>query len=338
MEKFNSLLIKGIDNPQGAAFCGPQIAQIDLTGCCNNSCIGCWVHSPYIKTAPSDKNITLPFNKIKELIEDLAILNTEEIFLSGAGEPFMHPDILRVLRLIKGKGMRVNIITNGTLLEQAGIEKLLDIGVDKITVSAWAAAPETYVKTHPGRNAADFLKIESGLKKIQTLKNQASRSLPHIRLYNVICNLNYREINAMVDFALDVGAEFIEFQVIDTLPDETGFLALSSAELYKIREQFLFLARRCDLYFKELSIFNPVTGKDKELKEFPQRFIKIPAGFFLKERINYSNDDTKEAVRSLICPMQAATDPCATNPFYDPANNEKCCVKYRQPQDKYRSK
>jgi len=63
MEKLNELILKGVEDGK-RAFIGPRIVQIDLTGKCNNDCIGCWVHSPFIKNPPRDKNLTLLFEII----------------------------------------------------------------------------------------------------------------------------------------------------------------------------------------------------------------------------------------------------------------------------------
>ena len=91
MAKLNCEVLKGIQDGMWA-YKGPRVVQLDLTGRCNNQCVGCWVHSPHVKNPPRDKNVTLPFEEARRLIEELALMGTEEIILSGAGEPFLHPD------------------------------------------------------------------------------------------------------------------------------------------------------------------------------------------------------------------------------------------------------
>src|SRR3989338_7274756 len=144
MEKINDVVFRGIKDER-RAFIGPRIVQIYLTGRCDNSCVGCWVHSPYIKDAPRDKNVILPFGKVKILVEELSRLGTEEIYLSGAGEPFLHPNIMEVIECIKRHKMRLNIVTNFTFINQGVFERLIALEVDLLTVSVWAGEAETYI-------------------------------------------------------------------------------------------------------------------------------------------------------------------------------------------------
>ena len=84
------------------------------------------MHSPFIKNPPRDKNLSLPFAKAKTLIEDLSRLGTKEIYLSGAGEPFLHSDIIEIIELIKMKELKLNIITNFTLIDEGRAKGLID--------------------------------------------------------------------------------------------------------------------------------------------------------------------------------------------------------------------
>ncbi len=322
--KVNQSALKGIMDGR-RAFTGPGIVQIDLTGKCNNNCIGCWVHSSFIKNPPRDKNLSLPFAKVKTLIEDLSRSGTEEIFLSGAGEPFLHPDIIEIIELIKMKELKLNIITNFTLIDEERAKRLIDLGVDMITASIWAATPETYIETHPGKTEVDFYKIKNSLKRLSRLKTKGNKYLPHIKIYNVICNLNYREIQQMIDFALDTQVESIEFQVMDIIKDETSFLALSDQQVKDIKEQFDALTKHRDLYFKELGLLDFKTqkvAKDKELREFPGRFIRIYPNFFLKEWLKDKDGVGKEAMHSLRCPEGFSTLPTKVNPLINEVDNK----------------
>lgn len=322
MEKLNELILKGVEDGK-RAFIGPRIVQIDLTGKCNNDCIGCWVHSPFIKNPPRDRNLTLPFAKVKKLIEDLSHLGTEEIFLSGAGEPFLHPNILDIIELIKTKGLPLNIITNFTLIDEEKARRLIDLGVDMVTASIWAALPETYIKTHQSKTEEDFYKIKDSVRRLSQLKIKENKYLPRIKIYNVICNQNYKEIQQMIDFALDTQVEFIEFQTMDIIKGETSFLALSDEQVKEIKEQFDTLTERRDLYFKDLGLFDFKAPKEVELKEFSGRFMNVPGGFFLSEEIKEqkNQNDNPEVSHWMTCPKGISTKPSVLNPICDKENN-----------------
>ncbi|MFA7283786.1 MAG: radical SAM protein, partial [Candidatus Omnitrophota bacterium] len=323
MVRLDKKIFKGIEDGQ-RAFKGPQIVQIDLTGFCNNDCIGCWVHSPLVKNPPRDKNVVLSFQKIRGLIDSLFALGTQEIFLSGAGDPFMHPEIMEIIKLIKKRGFKLNIITNMLLLDEQKARKIVDAGVDLITSSVWAGTGEGYVKTHPGKSEKDFKTIGDNLKALVRQKELKRRFLPRVKVYNVICNLNYQEIRAMVNFAFSCRVDSVEFQVMDLIPEDTSFLALSAEHICQIKEQFDSLLEHDKLYFRrELLQFNSLCGNTPELKEFPGRFLMLPEGFsiFNGRRISLSRDPEEEVYKSIICPKGEISG-CTLNNFScDEANN-----------------
>ncbi|MBL7069184.1 MAG: radical SAM protein [Candidatus Omnitrophica bacterium] len=232
------LMMDGIKNGR-KAFRGPHTAQIDLTDRCNNNCIGCWVHSPFIeKRLFFKKERELPFSLVKKVINELHQLGTKEIFLSGSGEPFLYPNIREVIGLIKSSQMRLNIITNATLIDKDFSEMLIDLKVDLITASIWAGSADTYVATHPGKNRSDFEKVKGNLNTLAFYKRRFDSYFPHVKIYNVICSRNYDDLEQMVDFAREVNADSVEFQVVDTVEKKTGFLALGETQAKKIFDQF----------------------------------------------------------------------------------------------------
>ena len=101
------------------AFIGPELVQIDLTNSCNNDCIGCWCRSPLLcdRIIPFDiEKQTLPLGLVKKFLADCAAMGTTNIYLAGGGEPFMHPDIMEIIRHIKKLGLACHINTNFTIV------------------------------------------------------------------------------------------------------------------------------------------------------------------------------------------------------------------------------
>ncbi|MBN1493734.1 MAG: radical SAM protein, partial [Candidatus Omnitrophica bacterium] len=193
------------------AFIGPSIIQLDLTNDCNNDCIACWCNSPLLeekRLTGTIKSMHLSFEKVKEVIDDAARLGTQEIFLSGGGEPFMHPNIMDIITYIKSKGLIVHINTNFTLLDEATIRTIVEHGVDFMTVSLWAGSPKVYSDTHPNKTEDDFRRIERLLKYVQCLRTP--NAPPHVKLYHVISNINYRDLAMMYDIAVRTESESVE--------------------------------------------------------------------------------------------------------------------------------
>jgi MoaA/NifB/PqqE/SkfB family radical SAM enzyme len=319
MESINPLIFKGIQTDR-TAFSGPKTIQIDITGKCNNNCIGCWVHSPYIKDPPRDKNKEIPFKIIERLINELAAIGTQEVFLAGSGEPLLHPQIMQIISLIKKSGLKLNIITNTLLLTEKISKLLVDSQVEMITASIWAGNDQSYVRTHPGKKSKDFYTIRDNLCFLDRLKSERKVFLPKVKIYNVICNLNYEDIERMIDFSLDVGAQEVEFQLVDTIEGQTSFLALSVNQINKIKDQLISLQKRPDVFFKDL-VLSSRGKKEKELIEFPGRFCRGPQGFLLNESMEVGSDETEYIIRSLTCKNNSNTSCSVGNPLINEFTN-----------------
>ncbi|NQT28457.1 MAG: radical SAM protein, partial [Candidatus Omnitrophica bacterium] len=231
------------------AFRGPHIVQIDLTDKCNNTCIGCWIHSPLTsrKEFLAKGGKQLPFWMVKKLINDLYSIGTREIILSGSGEPFLYPEIKEVIRIIKSKNIYLNIITSAASINEEIAELLVKSKVDLITASIWAGNSETYTLTHPGKTAADFEKVADNLIRLSFNKKKRSFLKPHLKLYNVICSKNFNDIEGMVEFAKLVDGDSIEFQVVDIIYGKTDILSLTETDRERIAEQLEKIRKRNDL-------------------------------------------------------------------------------------------
>lgn len=231
------------------SYCGPHTVQIDLTDKCNSTCIGCWVHSPLVKKEEifPEGHKELDFNLVKKLIKQLYKVGTREIILSGSGEPFLYSKIKEVVKIVKSKGIYLNIITNVTLINEEMAMLLVKCKVDLITASIWAGNSAVYASTHPGKTAADFEKITNGLTKLAFYKKKWNSLSPHLKLYNVICGKNCHDIENMVEFAKEVDGDSVEFQVVDIIPDKTESLSLASEDRERIVRQLEKIRERDDL-------------------------------------------------------------------------------------------
>lgn len=258
-------------------FAGPRILELDLANNCNLNCVGCWCHSDLLKEkklSGEKKRLKLEFELVKKLLTDAREMGAEKIQLAGAGEPFMHPSIMEILELAKSLGFYTNVITNFTLIDEKRAEKLVEIGVDMITVSLWAGSTKTYLKTHPNQRASSFKRIKDVLTYIHDLKEKRGTYKPHIKIYNVISTLNADGISDMVDFALDVMVDYIEFTPIDIVKGYTDSLALTGDDRKVILEQMDGLLAHPD--FLELDPNKPSRDRakvDSEKQEFA-RFVK----------------------------------------------------------------
>jgi MoaA/NifB/PqqE/SkfB family radical SAM enzyme len=140
-------------------------------------------------------------------------LGTKRIRFTGGGEPFMHPKIMKLIEYTKLKGLICCLTTNFSLLNKEQVGDLIKLEVDELGISLWASNKGTYHKTHPGVLADTFDKIKENLMILTNEK----KDKPFVTLCNVICNLNYLEVEEMFRFACQMKVDGIYFTLIDTL-------------------------------------------------------------------------------------------------------------------------
>ncbi|MCM2326072.1 MAG: radical SAM protein, partial [Candidatus Woesearchaeota archaeon] len=235
---------------------GPYSVHLDITNHCNNDCISCWSYSPLVGYDTMDRETRkkqLPKKLVLKLIADLADMGTREIYFTGGGEPFMHPDALEIMEYVKKKGMECDMSTNFTLIDKKKAARIVKAGIDHINCSIWAGTPKTYVETHPSRDAKTFHKIVETLNFFSALKRRTGKNRPKITLYNVISTKNHADFSNMVELAFRTRADAVNFTPTDIVPGYTDSLMLSDLQRDELRKDVL-------------GIWNSIKGWERKYK------------------------------------------------------------------------
>jgi MoaA/NifB/PqqE/SkfB family radical SAM enzyme len=215
-------------------YTGPWHVQIDLTNQCNNDCIACWCNSPFISDKGMDPDTRKKFlsrETMFRLIDELDEMGVRKIYFTGGGEPFMHPEILDFMRRIKNRRIHLDMSTNFTLVDRAIARQLVDIGIDHMNLSLWAATPGTYAVQHPNKTPETFLQMFEIMNYINELKGRRGVMAPALGMYNVINRENYFEIAGMLEYAYAHKLDDISFVPVDTVPDCTDTIGLTEDHL-----------------------------------------------------------------------------------------------------------
>lgn len=249
-DKNRLLVIAGILHAK-RAFLGPEVLHIDLTNLCNFNCVACWCRSPLLadKAMPEwERKLTLPLDIIKGVFDDLGEMGgLRQVKLVGGGEPFVHPNLLEIVKYIKNKdkNIEIDINTNFSLVDEKAVQRILELGVDSLTVSIWAGTAKAYAASHPNQSEETFYRIKSILKLISEQKRKLNRFHPRIIIHDVVFNLNYNDVEQMLEFALEVEADNIQFVPVDTVKEKTEILLPNEQEkkelldtLYRIRQHY----------------------------------------------------------------------------------------------------
>src|SRR5438552_15411049 len=115
----------------------PLLVQIIPIRRCNIDCGYCNEYDKVSAPVPADL--------MMRRIDKLAELGTAVVAFSG-GEPMLHPDLDRLIRRIRRRGMMAGLITNGYFLVPKRIAQLNDAGLDFLQISIDNVEPDEVSK------------------------------------------------------------------------------------------------------------------------------------------------------------------------------------------------
>ncbi len=151
----------------------PSELLIEVTNDCNLRCLMC------PRSKMTRKIGYMPFTLFCRVIDQIRHLPATIITLHGLGEPLLHPEIVKMVSYAKNSHMqRVNFNTNGSLLTDGLSEKLINSGLDELTLSMDSATARCY---SPGTEGA-FSSLDKKITGLINLRNKLSVKKPKIKL------------------------------------------------------------------------------------------------------------------------------------------------------------
>ncbi len=193
----------------------PQMAQVEITNRCNLTCRTCTrLKLPVLGQ--------MPFDEFRSLVDALG--SVRRIWLSGQGEPLLHPDLPRMIRHCAEKGIRETIVhTNGMLLAGAMAEGIAGSGLSELRVSIDGGTAEEM----------DYLRDGASLRQIlENVRSFVERKSPtRTAFYTVLNRKNHASAPLLPTLAASAGVRRI--YMVETVPfrDES-----TEREIYDRRE------------------------------------------------------------------------------------------------------
>jgi MoaA/NifB/PqqE/SkfB family radical SAM enzyme len=116
----------------------------------------------------------------------------------------LHPHLWDMLDMAQQEGCRTGFTTNGARLEGEQNIKLLDLGVDLISVSfAGTTAPiHEALRTH-----SEFSRLCANFEGLANLKEQRGYDRPWLELHFLMTRANLSEFPSLVELAASLGAD-----------------------------------------------------------------------------------------------------------------------------------
>ena len=226
----------------------PSQIIVDATEICNLACVHC-PHEYFRKSKHYDARYLDPelHNKMIDEVSEYGQGKVQYIRYTSNGEPLIHPKIYDMLDYaVKNSGVFVTLTTNGTLLNEERIEKLLSCGLHLIDISIDAFRPETYKKIRLNGNLEN---TRRNVLKLIEIKKRVQASTSIVTSF-VEQSINCHEKLQFEKFWKEQGADYV---VIRRLHSSAGTVK-------EIAEQICFNEdnqRRPCLYPWERILLNP---------------------------------------------------------------------------------
>jgi MoaA/NifB/PqqE/SkfB family radical SAM enzyme len=182
---------------------------IEPTNQCNIACRMCMRNS---WDEPSGWMSSETFDVILENLENISPMPI--VSFGGLGEPLAHPDFIDMVVRVKKLGGRVEMITNGTLLDERRSRQLVDGGLDMVWVSIDGASPESYADVRLGAALPEVL---ANLDRLRELRESWTYfPTPEIGITFVAMKRNIADLPEVIKMGRRVGAK--HFMVSHVLP------------------------------------------------------------------------------------------------------------------------
>lgn len=203
----------------------PYILTIEPSSICNLRCPLCAVGAGRLSRTQGFLDLSIYQNVLDDLGDTLI-----ELLLFNQGEPFLHPQLLEMVKFAQAKRIYTTISTNGYFLDdETQLKALVKSGLNVLIVSLDGASEVTYQKY---RQNGDFHKVVNGLRKLQQMKQKQAASVPQVFIQFLVMQHNEHEMDEIRRLGAEVGAARVLYKSLQVeqaheaekyLPETSGF-------------------------------------------------------------------------------------------------------------------
>ena len=199
---------------------------IDIVGTCNLGCVSCPVGNTPLSTVSRGARTRgfMSFELFSQILDKIvreAPVPRPVVALYNWGEPLLHPDIGRIVRLVRSHDLYCAVSTN--LNQDRFLEDLVLAAPSNIKISLSGFTQDTYSRTH---NKGQIETVKANMRRLREL-------------------LDRHDVNTevVVGYHDYIGNDGEELAAMEALADELGFLLRHKIARFAPLEKVLPLSR-----------------------------------------------------------------------------------------------
>jgi len=251
----------------------PWRVNFDITHRCPLKCIMCNVWKEKV-----DVSKELSLEELKKLVDEIADWGIDHISLAGGETLVREEDVVELIKYASNKPhMRIDLITNGYLLNEKVCKKLLEANVSKISLSLDGARKETHDFI---RGKGSFEKVIKAAKILVRLKKEM-KSEVELEFTTAVMRQNFRELVDIFNLMERIGFQYVNYQAV--VPDNTFTKGLK--EFYRFYESDMWIREEeipeLEEVVKKLLLLKKKTGKIRNSRRY---LLLLPKYFKEKEK------------------------------------------------------
>jgi len=202
----------------------PISIAIEPTTACNLRCPEC-PSGLRSFTRPTGKLDVGFYEKIiDELSESLLYLT-----FYFQGEPYLHPDFLRMVRYASDRGIYTATSTNAHFLTDDQAEKTIASGLDRLIISIDGSTQDTY---EAYRKSGDLQKVLDGTERILHWRKKLKSNTPAVLWQFLVVKPNEHQIPEIKRIAKQMGVDKVAFKTAQIYDFENGNELIPTIDQY----------------------------------------------------------------------------------------------------------
>lgn len=181
-------------------FIYPIYIEISPSGACNHRCVFCAYDYIGYKPRFIDAKI------LRDRLNEMGSVGVRSILYSGEGEPFLHKEIVSIVKDTKRSGIDVAIATNAVLFKKELAEEV-PAYLTWLKVSINAGKKETYAKIHRTR-MEDFEAVFKNMEYAVKIKRKKNFNCT-FGMQILLLPENYNEVTLLARKAKKIGMDYL---------------------------------------------------------------------------------------------------------------------------------